>query len=374
MTDTPSTDQPTASPSAGQTPLSPPPAAGPSGPPPTPPAFPMYPPYPPPKKTSIWTKVFGSVFLSILLVSIVANVYQAFIIKSLIAGPTERPYADGTTDNRVVILPINGTINDDMAGYVRAALRSIEADPPAALVLRINSGGGGVTASDQILHHLKEFKAETGVPIVASCGGVAASGGYYIATVADHIYCEETGITGSIGVMAQVPTVEGLLQKVGVEMNVIVADGSPSKDTANNIFTTWEEGDANYETVTRLLNSAYDRFLQVVKEGRTNLTEAQAEQLASGRVFTAEEAVANGLVDEVGYLSAAITKAASLAQMPAGEPRVTVISRPGSISPLSLLLSSETPSAALPDLSAGGLRDMAEELGEVRLSYRMVLK
>ncbi|MEM1212370.1 MAG: signal peptide peptidase SppA [Planctomycetota bacterium] len=375
MTDTPN-NPPNGSADPGQPPLNPPPAAAPAGPPASPPAFPMYPPYPPPKKTSIWTKIFGSVFLSILLVSIVANVYQAFIIKTLIAGPSERPYADGTTDDRVVILPINGTINDEMAAYVRSALRSIKADKDdlAALVLRINSGGGGVTASDQILHHLKEFKADTGVPVVASFGSVAASGGYYIATAADHIYCEETGITGSIGVMAQVPTVEGLLQKVGVDMNVIVADGSPSKDTANNIFTTWEEGDANYETVTRLLNSAYDRFLQVVKQGRPNLTDAQAQELASGRVFTAEEAVSNGLVDEVGYLSAAITKAASLAQMEPGEPRVTVISRPGSISPLSLLLSHEKPGASLPDLSAGGLRDMAEELGEVRLSYRMVLK
>ncbi|MEM6552551.1 MAG: S49 family peptidase [Planctomycetota bacterium] len=373
MTDTPNTP-PDASPTPGQAPLSPPPDTGPSGPPPTPPAFPMYPPYPAPKKTSIWTKLFGGVFLSILLVSIVANVYQAMFISFLVSGPNERPYADGQTDDRVTVLTIDGTIDADMANFVRQALRSIESDPPAALVLRVNSGGGGVTASDQILHYLKEFKADTGVPIVASFGGVAASGGYYIATVADHIYCEETGITGSIGVMAQVPTVEGLLQKVGVDMNVIVADGSPSKDTANNIFTTWEEGDANYEAVSRLLNSAYDRFLQVVKEGRTNLTDAQAEELASGKVFTAEEAVANGLVDEVGYLSAAITKAASLAQMPPGEPRVTVINQSQGGGLLGMLLSTETPQANLPDLSAGGLRDLAEELGEVRLSYRMVVK
>src|SRR5690606_2688533 len=107
---------------------------------------------------------------------------------------------------------------------------------PKALILRIDSGGGTVGASDRIWNELARFRQETEIPIVASFGSIAASGGYYIAAGADHIIAEPTCITGSIGVMANVMTFDRLLDKVGVTPEVLVAQGSPEKDVANNVF------------------------------------------------------------------------------------------------------------------------------------------
>lgn len=361
MTDTPS---PEGSP---RPPLSP----GRATPPPPPPAYPPYAYAAPPKRGGMWSKLFGTVLVSVLLVSLVANVYLGLIVSSLTGGPSEQAYLPGESENRVVILPIEGTIDSEMAEFVRESLQVLRNDPPAALVLRIVSGGGGVTASDQILHHLNQFKDDTKTKIVASFGSIAASGGYYIATASDHIYCEETGITGSIGVMAQVPTVEGLLQKVGVDMHVIVADGSPDKDVANNIYEDWEPGDENELAVKRLLNNAYDRFVTVVVNGRPDLTEERVRELANGAIYNADEAFKNGLVDDVGYLDAAITKAASLAGI-AGRPKVTRIRRPQSLGLIGALVEYQKPTLA--DISPQKLRDMADELGEVRLAYRMILR
>ncbi|MEO0587048.1 MAG: S49 family peptidase, partial [Planctomycetota bacterium] len=207
------------------TPPSPQPPIDPTGvatPPPPPPGYYPAPPAAAPAKGglgSVFLRVGVSVLLSLFLLSVVANVYQGVLIASLTTGLQEARYAGtDSSQGRVVILPVEGVIDATMADYVRDAVDSLLADPPKAVILRVESGGGGVTASDQIWHELArlETEADTPIPVVASFGGIAASGGYYIAADADHIMLERTGITGSIGVIAQVPTVAGLLDKVGV--------------------------------------------------------------------------------------------------------------------------------------------------------------
>ena len=142
------------------------------------------------------------------------------------------------------------------------------------------------------------------MPVIASFGGVAASGGYYVAAGTDRIFIEPTGFTGSIGVIAQVPTLQEAMSKLGVEWVTLVADGSPKKDNANNLYRDWTEADR--EVLSRLIDDAYRRFTEVVVAGRPGLTEANVGAVADGSVYTGEAAVANGLVDAVGYLDDAV--------------------------------------------------------------------
>lgn len=350
-----------------------------TAPPPPPPGY-LPAAYPaPPAQKGVISKVLTSLVATLFILSILANLYLAFIVFTLTAGASEAEYRAGSGDDRVVIVPVIGGINDDMVTYVRKAFQNLERNPPAAIVLRVNSGGGGVTASDQIWHTIKTFKDQNPeIQIVASFGGVAASGGYYIATPTDYIFCEQTGITGSIGVIAQIPALETLIEKVGVEMNTVVADGSERKAVANNLFQNWtnqngqltEIGEENKEVLKNLLNSAWARFVQVVDEGRPTLSTERVRELATGDIYTAEQALKVELINEVGYLDDAIDKAIAMAGIDK-DSKVTVI-RQSSGGLLGLLgASAASPSISVNDLSPDTVRTWLDELGEVRLSYRI---
>ncbi len=348
----------------------PPVDAAPPSPPPPPPGYVPMAYGPPPKRGGAIAKVLTSLLLSLFLISVLANIYLGVIVTSLTAGPSEVSFMEGDTKERVVILPVIGTIDSDMSNYVRSALQELAKDPPAALILRVDSGGGGVGASDQIWHYISQYKSATGKPIIASFGTVAASGGYYISAPSDWIICEEAGLTGSIGVMAQVPTIEGLMQKIGVDMHTIVAEGSGEKDIANNVFRAWTAEDQ--AKVQNLVDVFYERFVQIVAQGRAGLTEEQVKQVATGGVLTAEEAKAAKLVDQVGYLSDAIDKAAQMGNL-TGKPRVTIIRRPGGLGLLGLL-GANSGGLELEGLSAERLRSLASELSQVSFDYRMNLR
>lgn len=343
-----------------------------SAPPPPPPHYP--PPYyaPPPAKAGggVVAKVATSLMATIFISSIVLNIYFAIIFSQQVSlGPVvEQTYTAGETDKRITILPINGVINDDTASFVRQAVKALNDDPPAAIVLRVNSGGGTVGASDRIWHELETFKKQhPDIKIVASFGSYAASGGYYISALADHIYAENTCITGSIGVMGQLFTVEGLLDKVGVAPITMVATGSPNKDTANDITRAWTDQDR--AVVQTLLDSAYDRFLEVVVQGRAGvLNEDEVRELANGKVFTAQQALDAKLVDSIGYLDDAVTEAARLSGMQPDKARVTVIGSKPTL--MHALFGVKTD---LPSLSAEQLRTALTELGVPRLSYSIIV-
>lgn len=345
-----------------------------SAPPPPPPAgYP--PPYyaPPPAKAAsgIVSKVATSLIATVFISSIVLNVYFAIILSQQISlGPVvEQTYQAGETDKRIVILPIQGIINDESAVFVRQAMQALNENPPAALVLRVNSGGGTVGASDRIWHQLDTFKANhPDVKIVASFGSYAASGGYYVSALADHIYAETTCITGSIGVMGQLFTVGGLLEKVGVEPITMVATQSPNKDAANDITRTWTDQDR--EVIQVLLDSAYERFLQVVVQGRSSvLSEEEVRLIADGRVLTAQQALEAKLVDDVGYLDDAITKASKLANLPPDKVHVTMLAMKPTF--MQAVLGADT---KLPTMNAEQVRSAMTELGVPRLSYTMTVR
>ncbi len=230
--------------------------------------------------------------------------------------------------SKVAIIPVEGVIDDAQAEFVHAAVKDVLSDSSiAAVVLRVDSPGGGVTASDQIWYEVKRMQ-DAGLPVVASYGSVAASGGYYVSCAADHIMAEETTITGSIGVIAQILTMEGLMDKVGVEPVTLVATGSPEKDVANNMFRSWN--DADKAKIRAVLDAAYTTFNTRVRDGRQHvITDAsQIDSVANGSIYTARQAQENGLIDSIGYLDDAIAQAETLGNVPAGRATVIRIRKP----------------------------------------------
>ena len=152
-------------------------------------------------------------------------------------------------------------------------------------------------------------------PVVASMGSLAASGGYYIASAADVIVANPGSITGSIGVLIQVPNISGLLQKIGVR-SVVVKSGE-HKDLASPVR---EMTEAERQILQRLINDVHDQFIDVVTKTR-KLDRKKVEALADGRIFSGREAKSLGLVDQLGNLQDAIDRAAGLAGIP-GKPTV----------------------------------------------------
>ena len=339
-------------------------------PPPPPPGYPQWQPAPPPaperKGGGVVTRVAGGLIGTILVTSLLINLYLGIIVIAMNAGPSEAVYLEGEGSERIVILPIEGFIGEDTANFVAAALKTLKEDPPAAIILRVDSGGGGVSAADRIWHEITTYQKEhEDVRWVASFGGIAASGGYYVAAPTDYIFSETTGITGSIGVIAQVFTVDGLMEKIGVTPVTIEATDSPRKDKANNIFRQWDEEDR--AVVQNLLDNAYSRFVEVVHNGRSHIDKLSTPTLvkntvADGRVFTTPEAIEAGLVDEEGFLDAAIEKARALANAP--DATITRIDSTSSGGLLGLI-SANPPGRTAKD----EVRDLMVEMTTPRIQY-----
>lgn len=177
-----------------------------------------------------------------------------------------------------------------------------------AVVLRINSPGGTVTASDTIGEEIRRFKEESGVPIVAMMLDTAASGGYYVAVSADRIMGQPTSITGSIGVIIQKFDVHELLGRIGIA-NTPVKSGI-HKDMGSP-FRPGTELEA--QLLQQTIDTLYNRFVDRVAENRTGLSRSDVVALADGRIYTADQALSHGLIDEIGYLDDAIERAKAMA-------------------------------------------------------------
>lgn len=199
-----------------------------------------------------------------------------------------------------------------VSGVVISDLRAAADNPDVkAIVLRVDSPGGTVTGSAQIYEVVKEIEK----PIVVSMVSVAASGGYYISAPADYIIARPDTVTGSIGVILTLYNAEELLNEVGVD--VILITSGPNKA----IGTPWEElTPEQREILEDFVAESYEDFLRVVAEGR-NLSLTEVRELADGRIYTGRQAMAAGLVDELGNLQLAIDKAAELSGV-SGEPRI----------------------------------------------------
>jgi len=315
----------------------------------------------------VFGRILAGLLSTVLLLSIVLNIYLGIFFVQMTSGLRETVYQEGDASQRLVIVPVSGMIDGDTASYLHDVFQSLDEAPPKGVILRVDSGGGSVAASDRIWHFVTEFQNKhPDVVIVSSFGGIAASGGYYIAAPSDYILAEPSCITGSIGVMAQAFTVNGLLEKIGVTPEVLVATDSPQKDLANDIFNAWTDEDR--EKLRSFLDHFHDRFVKVVAEGRKDvLGEQEVRAVSDGRTLTAAGAVDEKLVDEVGYLTDAIAKTKDLAGIATSTtPQVTMVKRPQTFG-LGLLHQRQLTMA---DVDAEQVRRLLAELSTPRLEYR----
>lgn len=221
---------------------------------------------------------------------------------------------------KVALVEITGVITDSKE-VTDQLERHLQNPTVRAFLIRIDSPGGGVAASQEIYEELLKVRQVHGKPVVASMGSLAASGGYYVASAADRILANPGTITGSIGVLMQIPNFTELLQRIGVR-SVVIKSGV-YKDLAS---ATRELTPEERRILQSVLDDVHDQFIQAVADGR-RIERRRVEHLADGRIFSGRQAQELGLVDELGDLQDALARAGALAGIP-GVPPVTQIERP----------------------------------------------
>ncbi len=236
-------------------------------------------------------------------------------------GPLQETKISGEGTEKVLLIDISGALTTStpsglfpgpsLPARLKEELTKAEKDEHIkAIVLRINTPGGTVTSSDILYHELQEFKQKRGVPIIASIMDLGTSGGYYVAMASDYIFAHPSTITGSIGVIMLTINAQGLLEKVGIHPAAIVS--GPKKSMGSPFRAMKDEERAIFQDV---IDRLYARFLTVVEKGRPKLHKTRIRQLADGRIYTADIAQAEGLIDEIGYLDDAIEWAIKSAQL-----------------------------------------------------------
>ena len=224
------------------------------------------------------------------------------------------PDLDLSGQEKVAVIRLEGVILD--AQSTIGDLKHYSENPLVkAIVLRIDSPGGGVVPSQEIHDAVKRIKNKSNKVIIASMGTVAASGGYYIAAATDRIIANPGTLTGSIGVIMETANLEGLLKKIGVE-GVVIKSGR-FKDVGSPLR---KMSDEERKLLQAVMDDVHHQFIQAVAEGRS-LEPSEVVPLADGRIFTGRQAKEARLVDELGDLEDAIRIAAEVAGIE-GEPKV----------------------------------------------------
>ena len=297
-------------------------------------------------------RVLIGLLLFALMISIVLNLGQLASYQAYFQDGTEiqEKFHSGNkqaTDKIAVIQVEGGILRAD--GFVKQQIdRVLEDQDVKAIVLRVNSPGGTVTASDYLFHHLKELKKEREIPLVVSMGSLCASGGYYVAmAVGDQpngIYAEPTTWTGSIGVIIPHFDASGLLERFDVKDDSIASHrfkqmGSPTRSLSD------EARAEEREILQSLVNESFEGLKDVVRYGRPALREddMKLDEVATGQIFTANQALKHGLVDRIGFIEDAIERARELATLAKGDVRVVKYSSPPAL--MDALLGAETPLA-----------------------------
>lgn len=259
--------------------------------------------------------------IALILVVVVGLWISALAISSFSGGYAsagrdfqEVVLEEGDSFNKVAMINVIGEIFSDPEGLsygatdanIIAQLDAAEDDPNVdAVILNIDTPGGGVLASDAIYNRVREL-AEV-IPVVALMGDTAASGGYYIAAGASEIIAHRYTWTGSIGVIAMLPNFEEAAGKLGIRMTVVKSGAL--KDLGSPFREMTEEERALFQT---LIDEAYDGFVEVVSDGR-GMPEDRVRELADGRIYSGQQAQALGLVDGLGDRSTALERARELA-------------------------------------------------------------
>jgi len=270
-----------------------------------------------------------------LILSLVGNVVMVVLVVALgVSGlggagmsasrRVETETLRAGSSDILAVVPVAGDVDEIMYERMSQFCEYVKADRRIkAVVLQVDSPGGGITASDEI-HHLfsglKSLEPERGgMKVVVSMRSLAASGGYYISVPADKIYAEPTTLTGSIGVIWPAFEVSDLMKKVGVTPEIIKSNSSSEFKDAGGPFRPFTDQDRTY--IRGLVNNAQDKFSSIVETGRKGKLNKPIAQLAIGKIFTADEALGLGLIDEIAYLDDVCMKTA----MDAGLTNPTIV-------------------------------------------------
>jgi len=233
--------------------------------------------------------------VGILFIAVLVLFVSVFFFTYLTGGETRVLTLLG--GDRVGVVLLEGTINES-----RRTIQSLkefgDAERIKGVVVRIDSPGGGVVPTQEIYEEIRKLKKKK--PVIASLGGMATSGGYYIASACHQIVANPGTLTGSIGVIIQLANVEGLMQKLGLEgYNV---KSGPHKDMGSPLRPLSPEGRAILQSV---VDNVHGQFVRAVASGRS-MEESKVRELADGRIYSGEQAMAIGLVDSLGNMDDAI--------------------------------------------------------------------
>ncbi len=244
----------------------------------------------------------------------------------------------GESGPKIAMIEITGVISDEEGrGRLAFAERpsvvvetrnaldlAADDEEVVGVILRINTPGGSVSASDTLYHEIELWKAETKRPVIAYLNGMATSGGYYVAMASDRVIAHPASITGSIGVIMPGLSLEGLMEKYGVTDQTITS--GPFKD-AGSMFRDMRP--AERTQLQSVIDDLFGRFKEVVVKGRPALTPEKVAALADGRVYSSRQALDAGLVDQLGYLEEAVADLEKRAGI--SESRVVVYHRAGQV-------------------------------------------
>ncbi|MBW2184085.1 MAG: signal peptide peptidase SppA [Deltaproteobacteria bacterium] len=272
----------------------------------------------------------------------------------------------GNGRDKILLIDISGVLSTEekdglfsfrkeasIVARIREELKKATTDKRIkGLILRVNSPGGTVTSSDIIYREIKKFKERKGLPVIACIMELAASGGYYVSLASDAIIAHPTSVTGSIGVIALKFNAKGLMKKIGIEDETIKA--GDKKDLWSPFRPSTEE---EREIMQNMLDDFHGKFMDIVAEGRKELTRERIKVLADGRIYSAEQALKEKLIDGIGYLDDVI----ELVKEKAGvdKAKVIVYHRPYSYKNniYSRMSNSDFKNINLVNLDLGGLLD-----------------
>ena len=266
--------------------------------------------------------------LGLLLLTVTGCMTSSFFPKT---SPLEEIVLSGEGRDKILLVEISGVLTSAKPSgvfdrfFARLSLparfkeelaKAADDEAVKAVVFRINTPGGTVTASDILYHEIQELKKTRKIPVVASIMDLGTSGGYYVAMAADQVVAHPSSVTGSLGVIMLTLNASGLMEKIGVRADAVTS--GPHKDMGSPFRTMTEQDRAIFQGV---IDNFYDRFLRVIEQGRPNLKPETIRQLADGRIYSATQAKDYGLVDVIGYLDDAL----ELAKKKAGIEKAQVV-------------------------------------------------
>ncbi len=258
--------------------------------------------------------------LSFIMAGCAAHFHLDFLGKDKIE---EVVLLQSNAKEKILILDVSGIIGTsiqsglferekDILSRIYYRLKNASEDSQVkGVILRLDTPGGEVTASDILYNEVLRFKKETGAPVVALMMGLATSGGYYVASACDAIIAHPSTITGSIGVISIFPNLRELFGKIGVDFNIIKS--GDMKDAGSTFRDLTEEEKKVFQGI---IDELYQKFLEAVYAKRKEaLSFEELKKIADGRIYTASQAYRSKLIDEIGYFDTALKKVLSLASL-----------------------------------------------------------